>query len=185
VTNANYHKCVQSKNCKDPVYSSTVNTHYYDAQFANHPVVYVSWFNANAYCKWVGGSLPSEAQWEKAARGSDGRLYPWGNTEPTSLLLNFNNDIGSTTEVGSYPAGASPYGLLDMAGNVRQWIADWYSGTYYSKVRNNNPTGPEIGTNRVLKGGNWSDPVVRVGSSARFEHDPKSPGNDRGFRCVR
>ena len=185
VTNANYLKCVQSGKCPDLIHTETLNQHFLDPRYANHPVVYVNWFNAVDYCEWVGGHLPTEAQWEKAARGTDGRLYPWGDAEPNSTLLNFNKEIGETTEVGSYPAGASPYGLLDMAGNVRQWIADWYSATYYDKIRAKNPLGPPNGIMRVLKGGSWADPGLRARSDHRLAHDPTSPGAPRGFRCVR
>ena len=155
VTNAQYRECVESGACTpsdcadDPAYSR-------DAQ----PVVCVDWHQAVAYAKWVGGRLPSEAEWEKAARGTDGRAYPWGNKFDTSTLfcspheLTTDDDIVDyqTADVGSYPAGASPYGALDMASNVQEWTSDWYDPSYYEYSPYDNPSGPELGEERVLRG---------------------------------
>ena len=125
----------------------------------NHPMVNVTWDDANAYAKWAGAALPTEAQWEKAARGTDGRIFPWGNDWDATKC---NNGVGGkgpgkTSPVGSYPAGASPYGVMDMAGNVLQWCADWYEEDYYKKSPAKNPTGPDSGKYRVLRGGSWGD----------------------------
>ncbi len=124
VTNKMYASCVAANQCNTPSSktSSSRSNYYGNSEFDNFPVIYVSWDDAVAYCKWVGRQLPTEAQWEKAARGTDGSIYPWGNTFPDSTLLNFNSNVGDTTEVGKYPKGASPYGALDMAGNVSQWV---------------------------------------------------------------
>jgi len=149
----------------------------------NHPVVQVSWDDAAAYCAWVGRQLPSEAQWEKAARGEDGYLYPWGNQPPDLNRLNFNYKIGDTTTVGSYPDGASPYGALDMAGNVWEWTADWFNGDYYSSQTTwNNPAGPTSGKYRVVRGGSWYNESGDVRAAYRY-----GGASDRsyiqGIRC--
>jgi formylglycine-generating enzyme required for sulfatase activity len=185
VTNAQYDACFQFKGCKDRVHDANkVFPHYGDPEYANHPAIYVNWFDAVAYCKWAGGRLPNEAEWEKAARGTDGRLYPWGNEPPNALLANYENGAGYTTEVTAHPQGASPYGLLDMAGNVRQWVQDWYSDNYYSQSPNSNPPGPESGEERVLRGASWGDPADYLRTTSRLKHLPSSPGDPRGFRCA-
>ncbi len=119
----------------------------------NHPMVLVNWNDARAFCKWAGGDLPTEAQWEKAARGTDGREFPWGpRFDPRKLCTNTQ----STAPVGSFPAGASPYGCLDMAGNVYQWCLDFY-GSSYAGLPDRNPTGPNVGQGHILRGGDWGD----------------------------
>ena len=155
----------------------------------NHPMVNVTWDDANAYAKWAGAALPTEAQWEKAARGTDGRIFPWGNDWDATKCSNSvgANNPGKTSPVGSYPAGASPYGCLDMAGNVLQWCADWYGEDYYKKSPAKNPTGPDSGTDRVLRGGSWSGGSGEGYSSANRSNYYWGIGGwyyGVGFRCV-
>jgi formylglycine-generating enzyme required for sulfatase activity len=167
----------------------------------DHPITGVSWKDAEAYCQWLSQKvgkpyrLPTEAEWEKAARGTDGvdgkkppRTYPWGaNFEPSRLRCSKAKmgDVGSTAPAGSHLTGASPYGILDMAGNVWNWCADWYMDDYYRAGPEKNPPGPTTGTERVVRGGSWAyyEPTMfRV--TVRQKAPPGDHGSDTGFRCV-
>ena len=151
----------------------------------NHPVNYVDWNQARAYCQSRGGDLPTEAQWEYAARGTDGRIYPWGNTAPASQLCwNRFPSPGFTCPVQSYPSGNSPFGLFDMAGNVWEWTRDFYAD--YTATAAIDPTGPTSGTRRVYRGGSWSVSSATVVRAAfRLDGSPSVRDFDLGFRCAR
>jgi formylglycine-generating enzyme required for sulfatase activity len=183
VTNAMYAACVAERNCPKP-FDESVNPYYGKPKYDNYPVVYITWRGAQKYCEWAGRRLPTEAEWEKAARGTDGRAYPWGNEPPTMSLANFDNAIGEPMPVDSYPLGASPYGALNMAGNVREWVADWFHEMYYLVSPLQNPLGPEQGDARSLRGGSYLDDANEIRTFNRFFHPPDSPGLNRGFRCV-
>jgi formylglycine-generating enzyme required for sulfatase activity len=190
VTNAMYAKCVQAGVCKPPLStkSRTHNSYYGDAQYANFPVIWVSWDDAQAYCQWAGRRLPSEAEWEKAARGTKGQVYPWGNKSPTCALGNFGlkdeKCVGDTSTVGIYPEGAGPYRALDMVGNVWEYVSDWYDENYYSISPQQNPTGPVSGSAHVIRGGSWYFDTPRVSTVNRAWY--VGPGGDNlGFRCDR
>ncbi len=187
VTTARYAQFLIAIAREKPVFwgQKSLNEH------GNRPVVGVNWHDAKAYCEWAAKRLPSEAEWEKAARGTDGHIYPWGNDTPTTNLANYgkswSTDFSSgdpLKPVGSYEAGKSPYGIHDMAGNVWEWVADWYDDGYYKNNPNRNPKGPSSGDSKVLRGGSWGNHPDNLRSADRGGVDPTSVHNAFGFRCL-
>jgi serine/threonine-protein kinase len=154
------------------------------AGFENHPVIEVSWYGARAYCEWTGGRLPTEAEWEYAARGPDSLVYPWGNQAPTCSLANYGHCVAAKTQVGSYVDGASWVGALDMSGNVWEWVNDWYDSGYYQNAPSANPTGLETGRSRVLRGGAWNRYNQDVRAAYRNDIGPDNRFHYVGFRCA-
>ena len=184
VTNTLYKRCVEAARCQPPFakYSLTRLSYYDDSQFEDYPVVNVSWDDAKLFCEWSGKRLPTEAEWEKAARGTGGQNYPWGYEFDQSRVNN-NQVVGDTTRVGSYPNGASSYGVMDMAGNVGEWVADWYDASYYRVSPERNPTGPASGNHHVQRGGSFGSNAGGIRAAIRFNYIGPSDVNI-GFRCV-
>jgi len=183
VTNAMYEECVTSGECYPPV--PRLNPYYGRWAYRDLPVVYVNWYAAELYCGWAGRRLPTEAEWEKAARGTDARYYTWGNLRATPRLANFAETlILEPLPVYRYPLGASPYGALNMGGNVREWVADWFFNKYYLNSPYENPTGPETGIERSLRGGAYDANEDDITTFRRYKHEPDSAGLSRGFRCA-
>lgn len=187
VTNKMYQACVQAESCAPPFQasSSTREKYYGNVKYDNHPVIYVSWEQAAAYCAWAGRRLPTEAEWEKAARGTDGRLFTWGDSFPASKFLNYALQEGDTTAVKAYPRGASPYGVFDMAGNAWEWVADWYDENYYKTAPSVNPQGPASGVDKVSRGGGWAYYDFDSFVTDRYGNYPLTTNNALGFRCAR
>jgi formylglycine-generating enzyme required for sulfatase activity len=192
VTNGRYREFVRETGHRPPQHPTDPSRNLWRGtimpeSIADRPVINVDWHDADAYCRWTGRRLPTEAEWEKAARGTDDRRFPWGNVEPTHKHLNFNQRWqGENTlmPVGSYEAGKSPFGVYDMAGNVWEWVADWYDAYYYEKSPARNPKGPETGTHKVLRSSGWEVETPLVRSVTRVKSDPLNRNHSTGFRCA-
>ncbi len=189
VTNARYAQCEAAGRCSAPAWLSSNTRPWYhgNPEYDNYPVIFVTWNQAAAYCAWENKRLPSEAEWEKAARGPTVRAFPWGDAAMTCTLANAwvdNYCVNDTSAVGSHPAGASPYGVMDMAGNVLEWVNDWFGLNYYSTSPVSNPTGPVSGSYRMLRGGSWSYPDSSQLVAVRENGTPTSRNNIIGFRCA-
>lgn len=192
VTNAQYQQCVEDDFCVTLPVSLDSHAHesYYDnPEFANYPVIYVGFYQAFDYCLWAGDrnglAVPTEAQWEKAAKGTDERVYPWGNQTPDCSLVNEAGCNNDTVAVGSYSQGASPYGVMDMAGNVWEWTRDYYDENYYRTSPRENPEGPEEYSDmRVIRGGSFGEGDDNQRTTRRYSAWEGSVWFSLGFRCA-
>ncbi len=196
ITNAQYENCVQAGSCLSPTTCAWGDPTYNDPAYSDHPVICVTWQMADTYCTWAGGRLPTEAEWDYAARGPERYQYTWGdNFDP--LNLNFcdancpsvdskepasNDGYAMTAPVGSYPGGASWCGALDMNGNVWEWVADWYAP--YTSVFQENPRGPDTGGECIIRGGSWYDTADFSKADHRHPFDPQDNNHLIGFRCA-
>jgi formylglycine-generating enzyme required for sulfatase activity len=191
VTNRRYRACVKANACVVPkLRSSNLRTDYFDNdRFADYPVIFVAAPEAEAFCRFAGGRLPSEAEWEKAARGPSPSLnrFPWGDREPDCSLANLGGTascLGDTDHVGRRPLGQSPYGAMDMAGNVWEWVADWYAADYYRDAPLRDPKGPDSGSLRVIRGGCWESGSDSLRVSCRKPVVAGTWAYNVGFRCA-
>jgi len=188
VTNAEYQECVNAGECTEPSsLGSTSRTNYFgNSNYDYYPVLYVDWYQAREYCRWRGKRLPSEAEWERAARGpaTSERTYPWGEASPTCHIVNYSGCIGDSMEIGSYKAGATGEGIFDLAGNVYEWVHDWYDAGYYALGEVNNPLGPDAGSDRVKRGGYFGSSSTYLRAADRAYDAPADNTSSTGFRCA-
>jgi sulfatase modifying factor 1 len=197
VTNRQYQAFVKATGHRLPVNCCEIKYNLWQGNalpdgISELPVINVSWDDAAAYCKWAGGRLPTEAEWEKAARGTDGRVYPWGNDPVTGNLTNYGIEhvtywSGPSTlaKKDQYDFGKSPYGAYEMAGNVWEWVQDWYGESYYKTSPDKNPPGPAEGEGRVLRGGSWRDAPDKLRSANRNKHPQDERRTYIGIRCAK
>jgi formylglycine-generating enzyme required for sulfatase activity len=187
VTNRQYANCVTAGVCEPPAESTDQPYWYEDVERLDTPVVGVSWEQADAYCEWIGTRLPTEAEWEYAARGAGSFTYPWGEDEPDCENANFAGCLAPEDDQpifsGILPDGKSPFEMLDMSGNVHEWVADWYGADYYQNSPASNPQGPETGTLRVFRGGGYQTPAEELQAYLRDALEPDHARTDLGFRC--
>jgi serine/threonine-protein kinase len=180
VSNKQYTICVGEGACPQSAYANER-----DFNSPGKPVVGVNWYEANNYCIWAGGALPSEAQWEYAARGQDNRRYPWGNNEPNCTFAQFSDCHGTTVDVDGFSAaGNSWVGAVGMAGNVAEWVGDWYDRDYYKFSPDTNPTGPESGKYKIVRGGKYGEFFYVLRSALRRYVTPTFSYSFYGFRCA-
>ena len=182
VTNGQYARCVEAGLCSAPNLANDKD--FNNPKQINLPVTGVNYDQGAAYCTYVHGRLPTEAEWEKTARGPDGNLFPWGDGSPTCDLLNFNFCKSKPTDVTAYPKGVSYYSALDMSGNTREWVADWFSAKYYDEAPDTDPLGPKLGDKRSVRGSSYQDSADPSISAHRFSLKPTENLPDLGFRCV-
>lgn len=191
VTAGEYKECIKAGACnntdpKEPHFitvKDNMRCNIDSSNGDNYPANCVSWFGASAFCKWKGRKLPTEAQWEYAARGTDGRKYPWGNTPPDPNTAVWNSD--ATQPVGSKEAGKSAFGIYDMTGNVWEWTEDWFARNYYAQSPESNPKGPESATMKVIRGGSFSvKNELYLRTSSRNQNSRLVRADAIGFRCV-
>jgi formylglycine-generating enzyme required for sulfatase activity len=186
VTNHQYQQFVMATEHRKPGPPSRYAKSIGRMRGPNQPVVYVSWDDANEYCRWKGKRLPTEAEWEKAMRGADGRLWPWGDQEKPNGAnwARVQDGYEVTARVGTFQSDRSPYGVMDGAGNAMEWVADWYQEAYYKDSPENNPPGPEYGTYRVMRGGAYTTTGVDLRITSRSKMVPDFRDETIGFRCA-
>jgi formylglycine-generating enzyme required for sulfatase activity len=196
VTNLQYAMCVEAGDCLSPTTCSWGEPTYEDESYQNHPVICVTWQMASTYCEWAGGRLPTDAEWDYAARGPERSSYPWGNrfdetlsnfcdascSHEDAISSDFDDGYSLTSPVGHYPDGASWCGALDMSGNVWEWVADWYAP--YGTEDQENPAGPSGGVERIIRGGSWYDTPDFNRADHRHPFEPEASYHLIGFRCV-
>ncbi len=179
VSNESFAEYIKAKNRKAPAFWNNS-----DFNQPNQPVVGIPWKEAQAFCKWKNKRLPTEAEWEKAAKGQQPNDYPWGNSDPTPDKLNFDNHVGKTMPVDSYEAGKSGLGVYNLSGNVAEWVFDWHGPEYYLFSPEKNPQGPASGQYKVIRGGNWRNKKDDVKITFRNGTTPKLKSKTVGFRCA-
>ena len=187
VTNEDYATCVNAGKCRAPQSESSLtrSEYYKSVTFAKFPVVNITWQDASDYCAFVEKRLPTEAEWERAARGtSDDRRYPWGSSSPKAVNLNISLIPGDTERTGIYAAGVSPYGVADMLGNVSEWVSDWYDPDWYDKSEQENPTGPLSGSEKVVRGSSFQTGLSEIHVAMRSGEFPQTYSPSIGFRCA-
>jgi formylglycine-generating enzyme required for sulfatase activity len=185
VTVSHYREFLSSQKVDPPFKWNDASTGSHDGK----PVIGVNWYDARDYCRWVGKRLPTEAEWEMAARGIEGRTYPWGNAHPTKAHANAGQSkwrgYDTLSNVGRYELGKTPEGVYDLAGNLWEWVADWYDPVYYQFSPRDNPSGPPAGPLRAMRGGAWNNDSKTIRSTNRAGYAPDARRNDLGFRCAR